>query len=510
MHVDPRAIALVARREYLDNIRTRGFWVGVIALPAMLVLAIGATVALQRTEGVEAYAVLDRSGWLGPAVRTRILASDLAKFVGALDARDASELSQPLATLRAALATTDRKGLIDDCAKLLTTLEHESLELTETRTPAETLAAFWLDEPDRVARLAPDVSSARFRQVDAVGAERATLDGDLADETLLGYFVIPEDPVASDAGAQYVTIKLTSPDLRVWYQGWVTQVVRERRVLEEDISPAIADWIARDVHFVPVKLDAGGNANAARAADALAQWAPAAFVYLLWISIFTVTQMLLTNTIEEKSNRLVEVLLSSVAAVDLLAGKIVGIATTGITMIAVWLALLVGAAWALPVAFSSPSELHLGALLQNPLYVGSFLVYFLLGYLFYAAILSALGSLANNLKEAQTLILPVQLCLAVPLLVTVPIGRDPNGTLAAFLSWLPPFTPFVMMDRAAFPPSVLTYVGTTALMIASIYVALSLAARIFEAGVLESGKPPRLRALVALMRGASAKTPGKA
>jgi len=498
VRVDPRAIGLVAKREYLDNIRTRGFWIGVLALPAILVLAIAATVALQRSEGVVAYAVVDQSGWLGAAVRTRILENDLTKFVGALDAHDASRLSKPLATLAAALGTADRKALVGDCAKLLATLEHESLELTETRTPAETLAAFWLAEPDWIARLSPDVSTARFRQVEATGTERAVLDRDLADETLLGYFVIPEDPVASDAGAQYVTIKLTNPDLRIWYQGWVTQVVRERRVLEEDISPAIADWIGRDVHFAPIKLDAGGNANAAGAADAVAQWAPVAFVYLLWISIFTVTQMLLTNTIEEKSNRLVEVLLSSVAAIDLLAGKIIGIATTGITMVTVWLALLAAAAWALPIAFSS--ELHLDALFRNPLYVGCFVVYFLLGYLFYAAILSALGSLANNLKEAQTLILPVQLCLAVPLLVMVPIGRDPNGALAAVLSWLPPFTPFVMMDRAAFPPSVFTYVGTTALMIASIFAMLSLAARIFEAGVLESGKPPRLRALLAQLR----------
>jgi ABC-2 type transport system permease protein len=510
VRVDPRAIVLVAKREYLDNIRTRGFWIGVLALPVMLVVAIAATVALQRSEGVAAYAVVDASGWLGGAVRTRILENDLTKFVDALDAHDARRLSRPLATLAAAIANVDRKQLIDDGAKLLATLEHEQLDLTDPRTPAETLAAFWLAEPERVAALAPDVSATRFRPVDATGTDRASLDQDLADETLLGYFVIPEDPVASDAGAQYVTIKLTNPELRIWYQGWVTQVVRERRLLEEDIQPAIADWIGREVHFVPVKIDAGGNANAASAQDAVAQWAPVAFVYLLWISIFTVTQMLLTNTIEEKSNRLVEVLLSSVAAVDLLAGKILGIATTGVTMVAVWLALLAGAAWALPIAFSNPSDLHLAAILENPLYIGSFVVYFLLGYLFYAAILSALGSLANNLKEAQTLILPVQLCLAVPLLVMVPIGRDPNGPLAAVLSWIPPFTPFVMMDRAAFPPSMITYVGTMALMILSIFGALSLAARIFEAGALESGKPPRFRTLLTLLRRARAQTPREA
>ena len=99
----------------------------------------------------------------------------------------------------------------------------------------------------------------------------------------------------------------------------------------------------------------------------------------------------------------------------------------------------------------------------------SFIVYFILGYLFYAALLCGIGSLANNLKEAQTLMMPIQLLLIVPLVVMVPIGRDPNGLLAQVLSWFPPFTPFVMMNRAAFPPGWITYVGTTLLMLVSIF-----------------------------------------
>ena len=156
----------------------------------------------------------------------------------------------------------------------------------------------------------------------------------------------------------------------------------------------------------------------------------------------------------------------------------------------------------LPSLLGAPIGLDLSALVDNPIYIGSFLVYFVLGYLFYAALLCGIGSMANNLKEAQTLMMPIQLLLIVPLIVMIPIGRDPHGLLAQVLSWLPPFTPFVMMNRAAFPPGALTYVGTTVLMIASIFIALKLAARIFETGILMTGKPPRLRALLALLRGA--------
>ncbi len=97
-----------------------------------------------------------------------------------------------------------------------------------------------------------------------------------------------------------------------------------------------------------MRLDNSGVESEAERADTLGQWAPVAFVYLLWISIFSIAQMLLTNTVEEKSNKLVEVLLSSVAPVELMAGKILGIAATGLTIVASWLTLLLAAVLWLP------------------------------------------------------------------------------------------------------------------------------------------------------------------
>jgi ABC-2 type transport system permease protein len=183
-----------------------------------------------------------------------------------------------------------------------------------------------------------------------------------------------------------------------------------------------------------------------------------------------------------------------------MAGKITGIAATGLTIVGAWLLMVVAAAVWLPGVFGAPSTLDLSALVENPMYLGSFVVYFLLGYLFYAALLCGLGSFANNLKEAQNLMIPVQLFMFAPLVFMIPIGRDPGGWLAETMSWFPPLTPFVMMNRAALPPSTSVYVATTVLMIVSIYVALRLAARVFETGILNAGKPPRLRQLAQLLR----------
>ena len=132
--------------------------------------------------------------------------------------------------------------------------------------------------------------------------------------------------------------------------------------------------------------------------------------------------------------------------------------------------------------------------------IAGFVTLFLLGYLFYASFLVGIGSVCNSIKEAQNLVTPVVLVMLVPLLSMVPIAQDPNGTLARFLSYVPPFTPFVMMNRAAGPPSTWEYVVTTLIMIAAIALTMWAAAKVFRTGILMTGKPPRLMEILRWIR----------
>ena len=499
--VDSKKALLVAAREYLENVRTRGFWVSILMMPIILIIASTAPLLLSNAEGEARFAVLDKSGWVERAVATRIVHEDAVILVATLERLPANKRPEGLADLGPMTSPADRARLADDTANLLVKLRAAEQAIDTPATPAERIASWWHRDPGAIAKLAPNVSSAKFSYVPTSGMDKAMLNRLLASDQLIGYFEIPDDPIADSSGATYVTRKLTNQDVRRWYASLVTDVVRDRRIREENIAPAVADWIQLPVDFAPVRLNDSGVESGAALADTLGQWAPVAFVYLLWISIFSVTQMLLTNTVEEKSNKLVEVLLSSIAPVDLMAGKILGIAATGLTIVASWLTILITAALWLPGLLGGATGVDLTGLINHPSYLASFIVYFALGYLFYAALLCAIGSLASNLKEAQTLMMPIQLLLVVPLVVMVPIGRDPNGLLAQILSWLPPFTPFVMMNRAAFPPGLPTYIGTTLLMLVSIYAALRMAARVFETGVLMTGKPPRLRQIFRLLRG---------
>ncbi len=422
----PTKAWLVARRELLENIRTKAFWIGILVFPVILVLAVVIPALLENSKSARTYAVVDHSGWLLEAVSQRATAAELASGRG--------------------------------------------------------------DDGD-------PATHRNFRRVEVEGegeARLAELNRRVAAEELFAYFVLGEDPLHNGANNRYVSANLTDESLRNWFLGLASDAVQERRLAAEQIDPEIARWVQEPLIFETRKVGASGEEEDVQATDTIRQWAPVAFVYLLWISIFSISQMLLTNTIEEKSNRIIEVLLSSLSPVQLMAGKIAGIAAAGMIMIGSWIGFFFLAVKIIPKLLGLELGFDLGIIATDPIYLVSFVVYFLLGYLLFATLFVGIGSLCNSLKEAQNLQIPVTMVLMVPMFTMIPVAQDPNGTLAKVLSYIPPFTPFVMMNRAAGPPTSLEYVTTTLLLLLSVAVTLWATAKVFRVGILMTGKPPRL------------------
>ncbi|MFP6646542.1 MAG: ABC transporter permease, partial [Candidatus Latescibacterota bacterium] len=129
----------------------------------------------------------------------------------------------------------------------------------------------------------------------------------------------------------------------------------------------------------------------------------------------------------------------------------------------------------------------------DPYFLVAFAVYFCLGYLLYAAYLVGLGSLCTSLKESQNLMWPAMIPMLVALMSMPHVGKDPNGTLARVLSFIPPLTPFVMMNRSAGPPPLWEYAATTVVLVLSVWLAIFGAARLFRVGILATGSRPSVR-----------------
>jgi ABC-type Na+ efflux pump permease subunit len=200
---------------------------------------------------------------------------------------------------------------------------------------------------------------------------------------------------------------------------------------------------------------------------------------------------MLTSTVEEKSNRVIEVLLSSVSPFQLMAGKMIGLGAVSFTLFSVWMAggfvLIRRNGW---------EEL------VDPTTLLYFLAFFVPGFLLYAAIMAALGSLCNDLKEAQNLMTPVMMILVLPLIIMFWVGQNPDHLIARVLSFLPTFTPFLMINRlaSAQPPGTLEVIASLLVLIAGILFTVWLAARVFRVGVLLYGKQPSPREVVRWLR----------
>jgi ABC-2 type transport system permease protein len=121
-----------------------------------------------------------------------------------------------------------------------------------------------------------------------------------------------------------------------------------------------------------------------------------------------------------------------------------------------------------------------------------FSVYFLLGFLMYAGFILSIGSVCNTIKEAQSYMSVLTIVMMVPLLTMTFIPKDPNGSLARLLSWIPLYTPFTMMNRAAADPPLFDLIGTLVLLLGATALALWMSGKIFRIGILRTGQPPKI------------------
>lgn len=504
-------VAIIARREYLENVRTKTFWIGILIFPVVLVL-IGAGAAwLETTKDVRKYAVVDHSGWLLKAVEDAASGPDLEKvFSNAISAYKSNKDSlnrfpdaiRHITPIIAGLKPNEVNLLARQFA--VATAPESTLPLPEPAVKAlkelhTTIREWWRGLPaEEAAKYAKDASKSRYQLVSMPGEGDALLNklNDMVKHgKLFAYFVIGKDPISGSDGCKYVSNNLTDLELKDWFASTASDVVKSRRIVQRGIDEAVARWIQEPIVFEAGKVSASGVAESVDVTDIINQWAPVAFVYLLILTVMIAGQMLLYNTVEEKSNKVIEILLSSVSPKELMTGKIIGIAATGMTVIASWVIMLITAIKTMPYILRDFPTIDLWQTLGGTS-IALFIAYYLLGFLLYAALYAAIGSMCSNLKEAQNLVAPLSILMVLPMIAMVPVSRDPNGLLAKILSYVPPLTPFIMLNRTAGPPTAVEYILTTVLLVVSIAAAFWAAAKVFRIGILMTGKPPRLREII--------------
>jgi len=245
--------------------------------------------------------------------------------------------------------------------------------------------------------------------------------------------------------------------------------------------------------------------------------------FIMYIVLIVYGTFVMRSVMEEKINRIVEVVISSVKPFQLMLGKIVGVGLVGLTQIAVWL-VLIGIGMTVMSLFFTPDQMPTGEITAamaeveesgfsmaklftdlgeiNWLLVGScFIVYFFGGYFIYSSLFAAVGSaIGDDMAEGQSLTFPIMLPIIISFMMLFPALEDPNGGIAVFGSIFPLTSPILMPARAAFDPPMWQVLLSIALLIASCAGVVWLSGKIYRAGILLYGKKLSLKNLWQIIR----------
>lgn len=213
------------------------------------------------------------------------------------------------------------------------------------------------------------------------------------------------------------------------------------------------------------------------------------FIMLLLMMIIYSGQMLVRSLVEEKSNRLMEILISSCTPEELMAGKILGLSALGLFQMLIWACIGIALAGSSMIPVSAFNNISI------------MLVYFVLGFLFYTALFVGIGSIVTTEQEAQQITSYLSLVLVLPIAVSASAISNPNSFFVQVLSYIPLTIPAIMLLKINIVNvSALEILSTILIMIASIYFTIIVASKIFRIGILSYGKKPGIRELISWIK----------
>jgi len=321
-------------------------------------------------------------------------------------------------------------------------------------------------------------------------ARAALIAGDIP-----GYLVIPTDYMATGQVIGYTKGRGISGAMAV--DSDEVEAFLVAHLLAGQVDPALQERVTNPAKVSIVTLSEGAEAGQSDVWAILSSFVlPIVFTMMLSITIFVSAGFLLQGVGEEKERRVIEILISSLTPTELLAGKILGLGAVGLTQILVWF----GTGWALmggvAVVFAVAGVLPFG--------VGTLilaLIYFLLGYLLFATLMAAVGSLGTTAREGQQLAGFFSMAAFVPMWFMGFIMTNPNSLLARILSYFPLTAPTMVLLRLGMGevPAVDIAISLVVL-IAAIVFCLWGGAKIFRMGLLTYGKRPSIKEIWRALR----------
>lgn len=436
----------VAATEYLNAVRSKAFIIGVLAVPVIMAVSIGAQFYAQKKTDVtpRRFAVLDRSG----------------------------QLYAPLAAKAKARNDAIRAG----GQSVAVPLKGQSLKV-DLPPQAEFV-------PEEFKFSGDDLKAAELQLSERVRRK------ELFAFVIIGPNVL-DTRATNGTDVLYHTQTPTYQDLPAWIESTLSAEVRERRFTAAGVDSRQVRELSRSVPLQRLGLaerkTTGEVVQAKRENRIATMLVPVGGMVLLYLVVMTSAPALLNTVLEEKMQKIAEVLLASVAPFQLMLGKLLGTVLVSLTLSALYMGSLTWGLWQFGHLGNVPGHLF-----------AWFFVFQVLALLMYGSVFLAIGAACNEIRDAQSLMFPVMMVVMVPYLMFIPVLQSPASPFSRGVSLFPPATPMLMFLRIAIPPGpawwevALGLVLTVAFMLGCVWAS----AKIFRIGILSQGQAPSIPKMI--------------
>jgi len=326
--------------------------------------------------------------------------------------------------------------------------------------------------------------------------ERASLRDKVSNREIDGFLWLTDDAVAAHK-VDWDTREMTGSREKSWIGDSVNRILQQQEFAKAGLTDAQAQELLTPVKVESVRIERGREAKGSGSGRFLEI---VVMVMLIYVAVLLYGISVMRSVLEEKTSRIIEVLLSSASSTELMTGKLLGVGAVGLTQIVVWT--VMAGVIALPSLAAQPnfSELQI-----SPLVMISFVLYFLFGYLLYSTMYATIGAITTTEQEGQQLQFLIVMPLVLSVFMLMPVLRTPDSAVVVWLSMVPFFAPIVMYARIVMQtPPIWQIALSLVLMVATIAVLVVLCARIYRIGVLIYGKRPTLPEILKWLKYANA------
>jgi ABC-2 type transport system permease protein len=431
-----KKVFAVVRREYIERVRTKAFWIGTLLFPGLFIGIIGFQIVLAHKAGGERHlAVVDTTANL-------------------------------YAPLKADLENLEKE-------RLATKPNQTAPRWVLTQRPVE----------------------------GSLDATKEALRKEVVAKKLNGYLVLTPELVQKDAVEYYSTVVSEFSAMRQLEEAF-RKIRMRQKITARGLPADLGNDLEKRVDFKAFKVSAKGTSEEKGAGIIAA----IVFFFLMYSTFIMYGAQVMMGVLDEKTNRIVEIIIASVRPTELMLGKMFGIGLVGLTQYAAWA--FVAMNLSLPGIASMMSSTEMGAPKIPISMLGFLLLYFILGYFLYASIYTAIAAPFNTNQEAQQLaMIPVMLIIS-SIAVYPAVLNNPSGGIATFFSIFPFTASLTMFLRTALSDVPVWQIGLSIVSIAATTVAIAwVAGRIYRVGILMYGKKPTIPEIVRWARYSPGKTP---